>query len=100
MVKLQEIQDGFNHKPNPDQPLWDLQFHEESIRWKVIGKKGGWWKCRDGDDATNAEKQCQLCHSDMLAKEKATDVRFLSRAIDYVLISPGDSKRIISGYTS
>jgi hypothetical protein len=75
MVKLEEILQGYSHKPNPDQPFWDLHFHEYSSKWRAISKRGGWWKCRDGEDATDVEGDCHICHNELVEKDRATDVR-------------------------
>ena len=69
-VYLTELAQGYNHKPNPDVPVWDLYFHDYSKKWKVIHRRGGWWKCRDGKDASELERACELCHAEKV-KEKA-----------------------------
>ncbi|PQE31314.1 hypothetical protein CJF32_00001889 [Rutstroemia sp. NJR-2017a WRK4] len=67
LVKLNEIEQGYTHLPNPDKPIWNFEFHNKDEKWKEIGQyegKGGWWKCRSGANATAAEKSCKVCHTD------------------------------------
>lgn len=68
MVYLTELTQGYNHKPNPDAPVWDLEFHDYSKKWRALGRRGGWWKCRDGEDATDVERECELCHDEKKIK--------------------------------
>ncbi|KAM3077161.1 hypothetical protein ACMFMG_003373 [Clarireedia jacksonii] len=66
-VRLSEIEQGYTHLPNPDKPIWNFEFHDDNEKWKEIGRykgKGGWWKCRNGENATAAEKSCKVCHTD------------------------------------
>ena len=42
---------------------------------RVIDKRGGWWKCRDGEDAKDIERDCQVCHNKMIEGERNADVR-------------------------
>ena len=63
-VYLTELNQGYTHKPNPEAKDWDLHFHEYNKKWKAAGRRGGWWKCRDGDDAPDVERDCVLCHSE------------------------------------
>ena len=74
LVTMDEINNGYSHKPNPDQPFWDLQFHEYSSRWATLGKRGGWWKCREGEDATEAELNCDVCHTKVAQEQRAHHV--------------------------
>lgn len=99
MVRLEEILQGYGHKPNPDEPFWDFQFHEYSSKWRTIGKRGGWWKCRDGEDATDVERECRICHSERLDSERVLYVRAsgLSRLLTFcepliILTFPGHEK--------
>ncbi|CAD6452761.1 d3d86942-86cd-43c9-aaa4-24c7eb99b8e3 [Sclerotinia trifoliorum] len=65
-VRLNEINQGYNHKENPERHLWNLEFHESHDKWKQIGRTkghGGWWKCRSGPGATYAERSCRVCTS-------------------------------------
>ena len=48
MVTLDEVSQGYSHKASPDEPEWDLYFHEYHSKWRAVGRRGGWWKCRDG----------------------------------------------------
>lgn len=68
MVHLTELTQGYEHKLNPDAPVWDLQYHDYNKKWKAMGRRGGWWKCRDGERATDVERDCELCHD---PKERA-----------------------------
>ncbi|KAI1377565.1 hypothetical protein F4677DRAFT_40745 [Hypoxylon crocopeplum] len=45
-------------------PTWDKEWHDPSPRWKFPHqrKNGGWWKCRSGPDAPDAERMCHRCH--------------------------------------
>jgi len=69
-VKLDEISQDYNHRPNPDKKQWDLEFHDDQhprwdTRWKKqFGRSGGWWKCRNINtpDASAVERECDLCH--------------------------------------
>jgi len=70
MVYLTELTQGYNHKLNPDAPAWNLQFHDYSKKWRALGRRGGWWKCRDGEHATDEERDCQLCNNE---KEREKD---------------------------
>jgi hypothetical protein len=36
--------------------------HGPSDGWPDGKKQGGWWICRSGDEATDAERQCEECH--------------------------------------
>ncbi|ORY63098.1 uncharacterized protein BCR38DRAFT_221406 [Pseudomassariella vexata] len=38
------------HNPSPD---WHFEARHQ---------KGGWWRCRSGSDATDAERKCKVCH--------------------------------------
>ncbi|KAE8444490.1 hypothetical protein EG329_000474 [Mollisiaceae sp. DMI_Dod_QoI] len=42
--------------------IWDKQLHEADDKWSVLGRKaGGWWRCRSGADAIEAELWCWQC---------------------------------------
>ena len=62
MVYLTELTQGFSHKPNPDAPVWDLNYHDYDKKWRMLGRRGGWWKCRADEAAAKVEKDCELCH--------------------------------------
>jgi hypothetical protein len=62
MIQLTEMTQGYIHASYPEKPAWDLHFHENSNIWKAIGRTGGWWHCRSGEDATDVEKKCDVCH--------------------------------------
>jgi hypothetical protein len=68
-VYLTEVAQGYNHKPNPDASVWDLQFHDYSKKWRAISRRGGWWKCRDDKDASEVERACELCHDEKIKGE-------------------------------
>ncbi|KAI6716577.1 hypothetical protein JHW43_000836 [Diplocarpon mali] len=41
---------------------WDKYFHEEHPKWAAAGyPRGGWFKCRDGPDASPVERSCKSC---------------------------------------
>ncbi|KAM7196375.1 hypothetical protein V8F20_007034 [Naviculisporaceae sp. PSN 640] len=43
---------------------WEKEWHEPNPGWPHPHwrEHGGWWKCRKGTDATEAERQCRECH--------------------------------------
>ncbi|KAI1470822.1 uncharacterized protein F4812DRAFT_280166 [Daldinia caldariorum] len=43
---------------------WDKKWHEPNNQWAFPHqrKHGGWWKCRSGPDAPQAEARCRFCH--------------------------------------
>ncbi|KAL8346867.1 hypothetical protein RB598_000639 [Gaeumannomyces tritici] len=45
---------------------WDDHFHEPNPGWAHESQRirGGWWTCRDGEDAPLAERLCQVCRSE------------------------------------
>ncbi|KAL8381252.1 hypothetical protein RB595_005502 [Gaeumannomyces hyphopodioides] len=45
---------------------WDDHFHEPNPGWAHESQRirGGWWTCRDGEDAPLAERLCQICRSE------------------------------------
>ncbi|KAG9238865.1 hypothetical protein BJ875DRAFT_361243, partial [Amylocarpus encephaloides] len=48
-----------------DAPLeWSLHFHEKNHEWQTKHARnwGGWWKCRTGQKAPEAERNCKHCH--------------------------------------
>lgn len=72
LVLLYEIEQGYSHRENPERALWNLEFHDNHEKWKEIGRsggKGGWWKCRNGPEATTAERSCRGCTS-TIARER------------------------------
>ena len=78
MLYLDELSKGYNHKPNPDEQAWDLQFHEYSRKWR-----GGWWKCRDGEDATDVERNCHVCHNERVEAARVTEVCATSKSEEF-----------------
>ncbi|KLU81411.1 hypothetical protein MAPG_00501 [Magnaporthiopsis poae ATCC 64411] len=42
---------------------WDHHFHEPNPGWahEKQRRRGGWWTCRDDEDAPLAERLCQIC---------------------------------------
>ena len=80
MLYLDELSQGYNHKPNPDEPVWDLQFHEYSSKWRELGRRGGWWKCRDGKGATDVERDCHVCHNERVEAARVTEVCATSKS--------------------
>jgi hypothetical protein len=63
IIILDEMEMGFNHRPDPSKPMWDLEFHEKHPKWREIGRREGWWKCRSGLNASAVEKQCKYVYA-------------------------------------
>lgn len=64
-VKDAEKERGLIRDPN--RVSWDKEYHEPSREWRAVGRRGGWWKCRSGNEQINVhipqvEKDCKLCH--------------------------------------
>ncbi|KAL2200436.1 hypothetical protein P885DRAFT_27893 [Corynascus similis CBS 632.67] len=49
----------------PNRHAWNKHYHEPDDAWPnaLQRRRGGWWACRSGRDATPAERSCKLCHS-------------------------------------
>ncbi|ESZ95685.1 hypothetical protein SBOR_3905 [Sclerotinia borealis F-4128] len=65
-VCLVEIEQGYTHNEDPARHFWNLEYHDHHEKWKQIGRiagQGGWWKCKNGLDATYAERSCRVCTS-------------------------------------
>lgn len=44
-------------------PVENKQYHPYDVKWKYLhDERQGWWKCRNGPDATDHELTCQICH--------------------------------------
>jgi hypothetical protein len=54
---------------------WDMHFHEPSLRWEYEHQreKGGWWMCRSGDEAPQAERECNKCHRTLKAAATSSE---------------------------
>jgi hypothetical protein len=67
----EEIERGFKHTGVQDstQQVWDKEYHDEHPKWRVIGRRHGWWKCRTGPHASDPERTCELCHKPKPAEE-------------------------------
>lgn len=65
-VRHSEMEEGYGHKPNPDKKEFDMEYHERDRKWFKAGhpRGEGWWKCRNGPDASMAERMCSKCHTD------------------------------------
>jgi hypothetical protein len=72
LVLQDERLQGYTHRPDPDKPEWNLEYHDPAPEWRAMGRRGGWWKCRNTIDAPMVERMCQLCHRDRTVDEKAT----------------------------
>ncbi|KAL2165862.1 hypothetical protein VTG60DRAFT_3711 [Thermothelomyces hinnuleus] len=48
----------------PNRHTWRKQYHEPNDAWPnaLQRSRGGWWACRNGPDASPAERSCKLCH--------------------------------------
>jgi hypothetical protein len=63
IVICEEMERGFIHGGSRStKPLWDKEYHDEHPKWRTIGRRHGWWKCRSGPHASEAERTCELCH--------------------------------------
>ncbi|KAI0848094.1 hypothetical protein F5Y00DRAFT_98229 [Daldinia vernicosa] len=58
-----EIRLSSNDEASEKTP-WDKKWHDPNDKWPFEHqqKHGGWWKCRSGPDAPEAEKNCRYCH--------------------------------------
>ena len=47
------------------QKTFTKEWHDADPRWPypVWRTHGGWWICRSGPEASEAERQCQICHA-------------------------------------
>ncbi|RDL35734.1 uncharacterized protein BP5553_06346 [Venustampulla echinocandica] len=74
IVLVEEVEKGYNHQKDPTGPEWDLHFHAKGEQWSTLHARdwGGWWKCRSGKNAPDAERKCRHCHRTKTAEEKKT----------------------------
>jgi len=71
-VVLEEISQGYGHKPSNHASGWDKEFHNKDKKWAALGRPGGgWWKCKSGPDAPAAERSCDICHRTKTSDELA-----------------------------
>ncbi|RDW79628.1 hypothetical protein BP6252_04266 [Coleophoma cylindrospora] len=61
IVELQQILEGIPHN-HPARPKFNYQYHDPSMHWKGMRRRGGWWKCRSDQNAPLYERLCNLCH--------------------------------------
>ncbi|KAK4244275.1 hypothetical protein C7999DRAFT_17440 [Corynascus novoguineensis] len=56
----------------PNRHAWNKHYHEPDDAWPnaLQRRRGGWWACRSGRDATPAERSCKLCHSRTLNSQR------------------------------
>jgi hypothetical protein len=63
IIIYEEMERGFIHGGGRStKPLWDKEYHDEHPKWRTIGRRHGWWKCRSGPHASEPERTCELCH--------------------------------------
>jgi hypothetical protein len=64
IITCEEMERGFNYggRTPAGKPVWDKEYHDEHPKWRAMGRRHGWWKCRSGPDATEPERTCELCH--------------------------------------
>jgi hypothetical protein len=77
IIICEETERGFNHSGRNQlgKPVWDKEYHDEHPKWRTIGRRHGWWKCRSGPHASEPERTCELCHTPRpteIEKETAT----------------------------
>ncbi|KAI1658428.1 hypothetical protein F4813DRAFT_48813 [Daldinia decipiens] len=84
---------------------WDKKWHEPNKKWPFAHRRehGGWWKCRSGRDAPEAERKCWLCHGQTETPEQATEKRSakekldeLQSAIDEAMAVVGERDRAVA----
>ncbi|KAH7313048.1 hypothetical protein BKA65DRAFT_600578 [Rhexocercosporidium sp. MPI-PUGE-AT-0058] len=57
--RLESLERGYTSLPK----MWDKVHHDEHPVWKALGHRGGgWWRCRTGPNAPQAERKCHQCH--------------------------------------
>ncbi|KAL2159872.1 hypothetical protein VTH06DRAFT_2005 [Thermothelomyces fergusii] len=61
----------------PNRHAWKKQYHEPSDAWPnaLRRKRGGWWACRSGPDASPAERSCKLCHQSAASPQGQVSTR-------------------------
>jgi hypothetical protein len=64
----------------PRRPIWDKEYHEPDNKWKALGYSAseGWWKCRSGPGATDAELRCVVCHRNRTVAQDDLTQRLLA----------------------
>lgn len=75
----------FTNKSRPERQTWDKQYHEPNEGWSnsLRRSRGGWWVCRSDPEATQAERECPLCHQ---PSPDSTAAQTVSIAEKYQLI--------------
>lgn len=59
-------------KPTPS-----LEYHPPHTRWKSMNINcQGWWKCRDGPDASQVELSCNICHKTRVVEKDPLQKEF------------------------
>ncbi|XXG99165.1 hypothetical protein Hte_005500 [Hypoxylon texense] len=60
--KLQKEAECWKQQGGPKS--WDKVWHKPNKQWphEFQRLKGGWWKCRSGPEAPDAERWCSVCH--------------------------------------
>ncbi|OTB03303.1 hypothetical protein M426DRAFT_321871 [Hypoxylon sp. CI-4A] len=75
---------------------WDKNWHEPSPHWRHPHQQrsGGWWKCGSGPDATMAEKQCKLCHSE--PPKQSTSAAGPKERLDKIMDAVNEAMKIVA----
>ncbi|KAI2781919.1 hypothetical protein F4815DRAFT_63537 [Daldinia loculata] len=108
MNRIYTLETKIRHDSNDEasgRSPWDKKWHEPSNKWPFAHRRehGGWWKCRSGRDAPEAEKKCGLCHGQTEAPEQTAKKRSakekldeLQSAIDEAMAVVGESDKAIA----
>ncbi|KAF3062158.1 hypothetical protein GL218_04015 [Daldinia childiae] len=99
-----KIRHGSDDEASEKSP-WDKKWHEPNKKWPFAHRRehGGWWKCRSGRDAPEAERRCWLCHGQPETPEQAAEERSakekldeLQSAIDEAMTVVGEKDKAIA----
>ncbi|KAJ8126143.1 hypothetical protein O1611_g7494 [Lasiodiplodia mahajangana] len=80
---------------------WDKNWHEPNSGWPYEHhrREGGWWKCRKGLRATDAENNCRYC-SDAEVEEPTSPTQLYDDVMQYIeeamAVVAGNDREIIS----
>ncbi|KAI0387591.1 hypothetical protein F5Y04DRAFT_7986 [Hypomontagnella monticulosa] len=68
-------------------PTWHKIWHEPNPAWPHPHwrESGGWWICRDGPDASEAEKNCRPCLNSRTAAERKPQAADLKESLDKIM---------------
>lgn len=65
LITLRDLQEAMRQEERLEvTKTWAKEWHDPNPGWPHPHwrERGGWWKCREGTDATQAERQCRVCH--------------------------------------